>query len=56
MWAYVAKKNYLGKFNFEYFSCIQIIKTNKMYMVFWWKNLDLDSNLYNLKKRIKIAS
>ncbi len=22
-------------------------------MVFWWKNLDLDSNLYNLKKRIK---
>jgi hypothetical protein len=22
-------------------------------MVFCWKNLDLDSNLYNLKKRIK---
>ncbi len=24
-----------------------------IYMVFWWKNLDLDSNLYNLKKASK---
>jgi hypothetical protein len=23
---------------------------NKIYMFFWVKNLDLDSNLYNLKK------
>ncbi len=29
---------------------------NKIYMVFWWKNLDLDSNLYNSKNRIKKAS
>ncbi len=30
-------------------------KINKIYMVFG-KNLDLDSNLYNLRKRIKKAS
>ncbi len=30
----------------------QVTKNNYIYL-FWWKNLDIDSNLYNLKKRTK---
>jgi hypothetical protein len=41
----IIEKKELDKFE-------NLAKENKLYMVFWWKNLDLGSNLYKLIKLI----